>query len=110
MHQLGSSKGSAESRWDNICNEFADVFAEPGTPVERAIKHKIDIQPGSVPPAQRQYRLSPAKLAEVRRQLDDYLAKGWVRPSCSPYGAPILFARKADGSLRMCVDYRALNR
>ena len=46
---------------------------------------------------------------EVRKQLDELLAKGWVRPSCSPYGHPILFARKKDGSLRMCVDYRSLN-
>ena len=86
------------------------MFAEPGTPVERSIKHRIDIEPGATPPAHRQYRLSPAELAEVRRQLDMYLEKGWVRPSCSPYGVPILFARKADGSLRMCVDYRALNK
>ena len=53
--------------------------------------------------------MSPTELAEVRRQLDDYLQKGWIRPSTSPYGAPILFVRKKDGSLRMCVDYRALN-
>ena len=52
--------------------------------------------------------MSPAELAEVRRQLDDYLAKGFIQPSTSPYGAPILFARKKDGTLRMCVDYRSL--
>ena len=46
----------------------------------------------------------------MRRQLDIYLEKGWIRPSSSPYGAPILFARKKDGTLRMCVDFRALNR
>ena len=54
--------------------------------------------------------MSPSELAEVRKQLDEYLAKGWVRPSTSPYGAPILFVRKKDGSLRMCIDYRALNK
>lgn len=54
--------------------------------------------------------MSPAELAEVRRQLDEYLEKGFIKPSTSPYGAPILFARKKDGTLRMCVDYRALNK
>ena len=56
------------------------------------------------------YRTSPTKLAEVRRQLDEFLSKGWIRPSTSPYGAPVLFVRKKDGSLRMCIDYRALNK
>ena len=54
--------------------------------------------------------MSPAELAEVRRQLDDYLAKGFIQPSTSLYGAPILFARKKDGTLQMCVDYRSLNK
>ena len=54
--------------------------------------------------------MSPAELAEVRCQLDDYLAKGFIQPSTSPYGAPILFAQKKDGTLQMCVDYRSLNK
>ena len=54
--------------------------------------------------------MSPAELAEVRRQLDDYLAKGFIQPSTSPYGVPILFTRKKDGTLRMCVDYTSLNK
>ena len=54
--------------------------------------------------------MSPSELAEVRRQLDEYLSKGWIRPSTSPFGAPILFVRKKDNTLRMCIDYRALNR
>ena len=54
--------------------------------------------------------MSDPELAEVRRQLDLMLERGWIRPSISPYGHPILFARKKDGSLRMCVDYRSLNR
>ena len=51
----------------------------------------------------------PVELAEVRIELDEYLRKGWIRPSSSPYGAPILFAKKKYGTLRMCIDYRALN-
>ena len=54
--------------------------------------------------------MSPAEMAEVKRQLDEYLEKGFIRPSTSPYGAPILFTRKKDGTLRICVDYRALNK
>ena len=53
--------------------------------------------------------MSEPELAECRRQLDSMLAKGWIRPSVSPFGAPVLFARKKDGTLRMCVDYRMLN-
>ena len=54
--------------------------------------------------------MSPAELTEAQRQLDDYLEKGWIRPSTSPIGAPILFVRKKDGALPMSVDYRALNK
>ena len=53
--------------------------------------------------------MSLVELAEVRKQLDEYLSKGWIRPSTSPYGASILFSRKKDGTLRMCIDFRALN-
>ena len=53
--------------------------------------------------------MSPAELAEVEKQLKWYFDRGWIRPSTSPFGAPILFAKKADGTLRMCLDYRSLN-
>ena len=79
-------------------------------PVERAIDHKIELEPGATPLYRHQHRASAAELAEVRRQLDEYLEKGWIRPSSSPYGAPIVFIRKKTGELRMTVDYRALNR
>jgi hypothetical protein len=71
--------------------------------------HRINLKPNSYPPKQRTFRMSPAELEELKRQLAIYLEKGWIRPACSEYGAPVLFARKADGSLRMCIDYRALN-
>ena len=110
---LRTSTGAGDlitpSRWSALCDEFQDIFEDPGKPPPRQVKHRIDLLPGARPPAQRTYRMSPTELAEVRRQLDGYLEKGWIRPSTSPYGAPILFVRKKDGSLRMCVDYRALN-
>ena len=97
------------SRWSNLVIEYSDVFKPPGMPVERAVDHKIELEPGATPPYRRQYHVSAAELAKVRRQLDEYLEKGWIRPSSSPYGAPIVFIRKKTGELRMTVDYRALN-
>ena len=86
------------------------MFEPPGMPVEREIDHKIKRESGATPPYRCQYCISAAELAEVRCQLDEYLEKGWIRPSSSPYGAPIVFIRKKTGELRMTVDYRALNR
>ena len=86
------------------------MFAEPGLPRERAITHDIHlVDECDPPPKQRQYRMSATELAEVRSQLSDYVERGWIRPSGSSFGAPILFVRKKDQSLRMCVDYRGLN-
>ena len=65
-----------------------------------------DTQPISIPP----YRMAPAELKELKEQLRDLLEKGFIRPSTSPWGAPVLFVRKKDGSLRMCIDYRQLNK
>ncbi|CAI7887455.1 unnamed protein product [Closterium sp. NIES-53] len=85
----------------------ADLPAE--LPPERAIEHSIRLIPGSTPPVRPTYRMSTAKLLELRQQLDDLLEKGFIRPSTSPYAAPMLFTRKKDGDLRLCIDYRALN-
>jgi hypothetical protein len=96
-----------------MLEEFRDVFPEglpPGKPPERAITHTIDVEPGSAPPHRGIYRLSESELGELRTQLQDLLARGFIRPSVSPYGAPILFVKKKDGTMRMCVDYRMLNK
>ena len=96
-----------------LLREFADVFPEqlpPGLPPERPVGHAIPLQPGAGPVCRPMYRYSPAELEEIKRQLTDYLAKGHIEPSCSPFGAPVLFVEKKDGGLRMCVDYRALNK
>ncbi|KAL2923900.1 Retrovirus-related Pol polyprotein from transposon 17.6 [Bienertia sinuspersici] len=79
-------------------------------PPRRAVDHAIELEPGARPPAKAPYRMGPSELAELRKQLDGLIEAGFVRPSKAPYGAPVLFQRKADGSLRMCVDYRALNK
>ncbi|KAH0681196.1 hypothetical protein KY284_022281 [Solanum tuberosum] len=95
-----------------VVNEFPDVFPEDlsGLPPEREVKFGIDVipdtQPISIPP----YRMAPAELRELKEQLKDLLEKGFIRPSMSPWGAPVLFVRKKDGSLRMCIDYRQLNK
>ena len=88
---------------------FESLFSEPSGLNDTVPVHHIDLKPGANPPKQRVNRMSPAQLEEVQRHLTIYLEKGWIRPSTSQYGAPVLFAAKADGSLRFCVDYRALN-
>jgi Reverse transcriptase (RNA-dependent DNA polymerase)/Retroviral aspartyl protease/DNA N-6-adenine-methyltransferase (Dam) len=94
-----------------IVDKYGDVFEDlpPGLPPVRNVAHTIPLQPGAAPPAKRLYRLSPAELTEVKRQIKDLLAKGFIEPSTGPFGAPILFVTKRDGSLRMVIDYRALN-
>ena len=86
------------------------MFEPPGMPAERDTVYLIKLKPDSVPPYKWQYRVSAAELAEVRWQLYEYLKKGWIHPSCLPYGAPIIFIRKKTGELQMTVDYRALSR
>ena len=96
-----------------IVKEFADVFPTSlpaGLPPDRGDAMKIETDPYADPPVRPVIRLSIAELDELRKQLDDLLAKGFIKPSTSPYGAPVLFVKKKDGSLRMCVDYRGLNR
>ena len=75
---------SEADRWDRVCADFIDVFGDPVIPPERRVKHGICLHDESLPPPKpRQYRMSQAELDEVRTQLDEYLAKGWVRPSAS---------------------------
>ena len=95
-----------------IVKEFPDVFPDDisGLPPDRAIEFVIELILGtkslSIPP----YRMVLAELKELKVQLEELLSKGFIRPSTSPWGAPVLFAKKKDGSLRLCIDYRHLNR
>ena len=96
-----------------VLRSYADVMPEklpPTLPPEREIDHEIELIPGTKPPAKAPYRMAPPELAELRKQLDELLEAGFIRPSKAPFGAPVLFQKKQDGSLRLCVDYRALNK
>ncbi len=79
-------------------------------PSRRRVDHAIEVMPGVAPPAQAPYKMSHEELKELKVQLEELLAKGYIKLNKSPYGAPVLFVHKKDGTLRMCVDYRALNK
>jgi hypothetical protein len=93
-----------------VC-EYVDVFPDelPGMPPDRDIEFAIELQPGTTPISKRPYRMPPTELAELKKQLQDLLDKGFIRPSTSPWGSPALFVKKKDESLRLCIDYRPLN-
>ena len=76
----------------------------------REVDHKIDVILGSEPPSKAPYRLNQKELLELKKQLNDLLSRGYIRPNKSPYRAPMLFVDKNDGKLHMCIDYRALNK
>ena len=79
-------------------------------PPFRQVNHEIDVESGSILPSRPPFRLSQPELDELHRQLDQMLQRGFLRPSKSPYGAPVFFVRKADGTLRMACDWRQLNK
>jgi hypothetical protein len=98
---------------NNILKDYNDVFPldlPKGIPPQRGVVHRINLFPDNIPPSRPAYRTSPADSAELKKQLDSLLDHGFIVPSTSPYGAPVLFVKKKDGSVRMCVDYRALNK
>ncbi|GBG80071.1 hypothetical protein CBR_g30438 [Chara braunii] len=94
---------------ERVVAQYSDLFEEPTRVVEREVVHAIEVVPGTKVPRGRIHRMSPAELDELRRQLKKLTEKGWIRPSTSPYGAPVLFVPKKGGPLRMCIDYRGLN-
>ncbi len=101
------------SQLEELLDSYADVFEEipDGLPPERpSVGHIVPLKDGANPPPLRQYRLSHAERQELESQVETLLAKGWIQPSSSPFGAPVLFVPKKDGGFRMCIDYRALNK
>ncbi|GJS89035.1 putative reverse transcriptase domain-containing protein [Tanacetum coccineum] len=95
-----------------IVQDFSEVFPEdlPGLPPTRQVEFQIDLVPGAAPVARAPYRLAPSEMKELSEQLKELSDKGFIRPSSSPWGAPVLFVKKKDGSFRMCIDYRELNK
>eukprot|EP00253_Pinus_taeda_P013560 PITA_13560 len=95
-----------------VIQEFTDVFPEeiPGLPSRRNIDFTIELVPGAAPVSRAPYRMSVPELTELKMQLQELLEKNYIRPSVSPWGAPVLFVKKKDGTLRMCIDYRQLNK
>lgn len=105
---------SLQSQLEKLLEEFRDVVPLDNAmnlklPPDRGVEHTIETVPGSAPVNRHAYRLTQEELAELRRQLEDFLARGLIRPSTSPYASPVLFVKKKEGGFRMCIDYRHLN-
>jgi clan AA aspartic protease (TIGR02281 family) len=112
-HQKEVVGQTLPKRIQEVLAEYKDVLTNElpkELPPRREVDHKIEVQPGAEPPSKPPYRLNQKELMELKTQLNDLLERGYVRPSKSPYGAPVLFVDKKDGKLRMCIDYRALNK
>ena len=92
--------------------KYVDVFPDelPGLPPQRVVDFSIELHPGTSPISMTPHRMTPVELHELRVQLQELLDKGFIRPSTSPWGALVLFAKKKDRTLRLCIDYRKLNR
>nr|GEZ78237.1 reverse transcriptase domain-containing protein [Tanacetum cinerariifolium] len=112
---VGEAEGKSEKKQlENvpIVRDFLEVFLEDlsGLPPTRQVVFQIDLIPGAAPVARAPYRLAPPEMKELSKQLKELSDKGFIRPSSSPWGAPVLFVKKKDGSFRMCIDYRELNK
>ncbi|GKC48839.1 hypothetical protein Tco_1071584, partial [Tanacetum coccineum] len=95
-----------------IVRDFEYVFLDDlsGLPPQRQVEFRIDLILGATPVAKSPYRLAPSEMQELSEQLQELQDKGFIRPSHSPWGAPVLFVKKKDGSFCMCIDYRELNK
>ena len=95
-----------------VVSEYEDVFLEelPGLPPPRDVDFRIELHPGMSPISMTPHRMASVELQELKVQIQELLGKGFIRPSTSPWGAPVLFAKKKDKTLQLCIDYRQLNR
>nr|GEW79020.1 hypothetical protein [Tanacetum cinerariifolium] len=117
LAQISAKKGEDRSEGKQledvpVVRDFPEVFPEDltGHPPARPVEFQIDLIPGAAPVARAPYRLTPSEMKELSEQLQKLSDKGFIRPSISPWGAPVLFVKKKDGSFRMCIDYCELNK
>ncbi|GJZ66471.1 hypothetical protein Tco_0623167 [Tanacetum coccineum] len=92
--------------------DFLKVFPEdlPGLLLTRQVEFQIHLIPGAAPVVRAPYRLALSKIQELSNQLQELVDKGFIRPSSSPWGAPVLFVKKKDRFFKMCIDYKELNK
>ena len=111
-HVVDVDKKTPKTEDISVVNEFPVVFPDEltGLPPDREIEFAIDLAPGTEPISKAPYRMAPVELKELATHLHDLLEKGVIRPSVSPWGATVLFVKKKDGSMRLCIDYRELNK
>ncbi|GJS36691.1 putative nucleotidyltransferase, ribonuclease H [Tanacetum coccineum] len=113
MRQLISAKAKEKKQEEiMVVRDFLEVFPNDlsGLPPVREIEFQIELVLGAMPVTESPYRLTPSELEELSGQLRELRDKGFIPPSSSPWGAPVLFVKKKDGSFRMCIDYRELNK
>src|SRR4051812_24213226 len=105
-------KGDDNTGELRVVNEYPEVFPEDVNelPPEREVEFAIELIPRTSPVSMAPYRMSASELAELKKQLEELLEKKFIRPSVSPWGAPVLLVKKKEGSMRLCVDYRQLNK
>jgi hypothetical protein len=111
-HMEEASKDKVPNMEDHAVLEYFEyVFKEvPGLPPKRDIDFSINLMPGAAPVSKTPYIMSTPELKELQMQLEELLKKGYICPSVSPWGAPVLFVKKKDGTLRLCIDFRQLNK
>ena len=109
---VAEEKKNGDIRSTLIVQDYADDFPEdvPGLPPVRETEFSIDVMPGTGAISITPYRMAPAEMAELGKQFEDLSSKGFIRPSVSPCGAPVLLVKKKYGKSRLCVDYRQLNK
>ncbi len=111
--KISNGKDSIPKESDDLIKDYIDIFPKDlpkGLPPKRQVEMKIDLIEGTIPKKGPIYKLSKVELDEMKQQIDELLSLGLIRPSISPWGSPVLFTPKKDGGLRMCIDYRALNK